>query len=284
MKEPVYSLPNKRKDDLTLEKKIQNLPQTVDKALSLLEYLAGADRPKGISELSDTLGINTSTVYRLVQALMARGYIRRDGETRRYRAGFKILELNTAIVRNIGLHQLARSHMDRLAEQTTETVGLAIMEKNCVIYLDQRGGEEESIRIHFRIGTPMPFHCTGTGKAMLAYLDEMELEEILAVHELTAYTPNTVTNKEQLKQQLKDVRAKGYAFNNCEYERVVRVIGAPIFNSENRAVGSVAVAAFSHRLGLEMVPKVGEQVKETAFRISRELGYHVDRVKIGRSV
>ena len=62
------------------------------------------------------------------------------------------------------------------------------MDEEGVIYLDQSGGEEENVRIHFCIGSRMPFHCTGTGKAMLAFLDHYELEEILASHELNAYT------------------------------------------------------------------------------------------------
>lgn len=151
-----------------------------------------------------------------------------------------------------------------------------------VIYLDQTGGETESIRIHFRIGTPMPFHCTGTGKAMLAYLRENELEEILANHKLMAFTPNTITNKRKLREELKSIRAEGYAFNNCEYQSMVCVIGGAIFDSSNRVVGSVAVAALSNRLSLEMVPRVRAQVKKTAFNISRELGCTVDVLEISR--
>ena len=256
--------------------RVNNFPRTVEKALTLLEHIAKAERPLGISEISNDLDINKSTVYRILQSLRAKDYIDQDSVSNKYRIGFKILELNTAIVRNIGFRKVAVGHMEKLAQETLETVGLAMMDRDGVIYLDQAGGEEESIRIHFRIGLHMPFHCTGTGKAMLAFLDDGALDDILARHELNAYTANTITDPNVLREELKKIREDGYALNNGEYQEVVRTVAAPIFDSSNKVVGSIAVAGLKFRFKLEIIPRFGELVKMTAAEISRNLGCNSD--------
>lgn len=251
---------------------IKKFPRTVDKALDILEYAGRSDKPLGVSELGAELGINKSTVYRILQLLLSRGYVDKDPENSKYRIGYKILELNTAIVRNIGLRKVAISQMEQLARKSSETIGLATMDKAGVIYLDQVGGEKENIRIHFLIGSRMPFHCTGTGKAMLAFLEDTELREILEGRQLQSYTANTITDHYTLWKELRKIRKQGYALNDGEYQDFVRVIASPIFNSQDRVVGALALAAFKHRLKLEMVPRFGELVRSAAAEISRSLG------------
>jgi len=257
------------------ERKVAKLPLTVDKALTLLEYIARADKPLGISELSHNLGINKSTIYRILQALVAKEYIRQESGTNKYYIGFKIAELNNTIVRKVGIRGAAAGPMEKLAQLTSETVGLAMRDKAGVIYLDQTGGEDESIRIHFLIGARLPFHCTGTGKAMLAFLDKKEQEEIIRASERKCYTPNTITDPDLLRKELTQIRTDGYAFNNGEYQEVVRVVGAPIFNDQQKVVGAVCVAGLSFRLNLTMIPGLGELVKEAAKKISQNLGCNI---------
>jgi IclR family KDG regulon transcriptional repressor len=248
-------------------------PRTVDKALSVLECVARSGKPIGVSELSAESGISKSTVYRFLQVFLSRGYIDKEVDGSKYRAGFKMLELSQVIVRNIGFRAAAVAHMDRLAKETSQTVGLAILDKSGVVYIDQVGGEEQGIRIHFLIGIRMPFHCTGTGKAMLAFLDENELDRVLQGNSFQRYTPNTITDSALLRRELKSIRKKGYAFNDGEYQEVVRVVASPIFNASEKVVGSLAVAAFKHRLETARVPSIGELVKSAASDISRRLGY-----------
>lgn len=248
-------------------------PRTVDKALNVLEYVARSGKPMGVSDLSAELGLNKSTVYRILQVFLAKGYVDKEVNESKYRAGFKMLELSKVIVRNIGLRAAAITQMQKLANDTSKTVGLAILDKSGVVYIDQVGGEDESIRIHFLIGIRMPFHCTGTGKAMLAFLDENEVNAILKENKFERYTRNTITDPELLRQELKTIQKHGYAFNDGEYQEVVRVVGAPIFDVNGKIVGSLGVAAFKHFLEEAMVPATGELVKSAAFEISRRLGY-----------
>ena len=259
--------------DIMSPKRTDNFPRTVEKALTLLEHIAMTEKPIGISELSNKLDISKSTVYRILQTLLAKEYIKRDSMSNKYQIGIKILELNTAIVKNMGLRTVAIAYMEKLAAETLETVGLAIMDKEGVIYVDQTGGEKENVRIHFPIGAHIPFHCTGTGKAMLAFLDEEEMEEILKRHELKAYTANTITDIGDLRNELKKIGKEGYAFNNGEFEDVIKVVAAPIFDSRNKVAGSLAVAALSSRLDLSEVPRFGRMVKRACAEISRNLGF-----------
>lgn len=255
-----------------LPKKPSNAPQTVERALNVLEYIVEQQRPVMISELSEELQINKSTVYRILQALVAKDYLYQQVEDNKYCIGYKILELNNNIVKNIGLRQVSVAVMEKLAQKTKETVGLAVMDQRGVIYVDQIGGEEDRVRIHFRIGSHMPFHTTGTGKAMLAFIPEEELENILSTYKLERLTKNTITSVDKFKKELKQIRSQGYSFNNGETQEMVRVVGSPIFDSNNKVVGSIAIAALTNRFTLDKVPTFGKLVMDAAIEISHKLG------------
>ncbi len=249
-----------------------NATQTIQKALTVLEYMIEAKQPVRLSELGKGLGWNKSTVHRILQALLAKDYLYQNDDSS-YCVGYKILELSNRLVRKIDLRQAALSQMSKLAATSHETVGLAKMERRGVIYLDQIGGEDEGVRIHFRMGVPLPFHCTGTGKAMLAFMSEAEFESIMAQQKLTRYTHQTITSIKELREQCRQIQNDGYAFNDREWQEMVRVVGAPIFNANGKVIGSVCVAALSHRLSPDQVPGVGAQVIEAGNHISRNFGW-----------
>ncbi|BEQ16901.1 IclR family transcriptional regulator [Desulfoferula mesophila] len=252
--------------------KPNNSPQTVERALNILEYIVDMQKPLGVLELSDKLNLNKSTIYRILQALVSKGYLHQRAEDSKYCVGYKILELNTKIIRNLGLRQVSVSAMEKLAQKAKETVALGVIDQRGVVYVDQIGGEEDRVRIHFRMGVHMPFHSTGAGKAALAFFPQEERDAILSNYKLEKFTKNTITNIGSLHKELKEIRQKGYSFNDGETQEMVRVVGAPIFDSQNKVVGSIVLAALTNRFALEQVPTFGKLVLKAAMEISNNLG------------
>jgi DNA-binding IclR family transcriptional regulator len=249
----------------------ENFPRTVEKALRVLDALAEADRPLGVSEVGARLSINNSTAYRIMRALLEHGYVIQNPQTSKYDLGFKVLELSHALIRKLGVRGIARPLMEKLAQETSETVGLAILDGSKVVYLDQVDGGE-IIRLEFQVGSRWPLHATAAGKACLAFMDPGSVDQIIKRRTLKAYTKHTKTDPKALIEELGMIREIGYAFNRGEFESKVRAVGAPIFNVDNRPIGSVVLATPKERLPEDLVPVLGLKVVSIGREISKRMG------------
>ncbi|MBU0513685.1 MAG: IclR family transcriptional regulator [Proteobacteria bacterium] len=249
----------------------KKFPRTVEKALRILETLAEAGKPLGISEVGARLAISNSTVYRIMGSLMQRGFVTQNDHSSKYALGFKVLELSHALLRRLGIRGIARPLMEKLAHETAETVGLAMLDRGEVVYLDQVDGGEV-IRLEFRLGARWPLHATAAGKACLAFMESSQVEEFLEKGRLKSFTEHTTVDPQELRKELVRIRSVGYAFNRGEFERQVRAVGAPLINVDNRPVGSVVLAAPTQRLPESAVPKTGAKVRSLAREISKLLG------------
>lgn len=249
--------------------------QTVDKALSVLEFLSGQPQGRRGSEIARALGFHPATTHRLLSTLEARGYVRKDPVTKCYTLGLKCLELGGAVLAGIELPSIARPYLEALQAETGETVHLMINDRGQGIYLTKIESEHR-VRMASQLGRRSYLHCTAVGKAMLAFMDEKEVDAIIEEHGLPRFTPNTITDKEILKKELLTIRARGYAVDNEEEERGIRCVGAPVFNHVGEPIAAVSVAGIVFRLDWAQVEAIAPKVMETAQEISKALGYGID--------
>ena len=251
--------------------KNNNFPQTVDKALRIIEALAVSDKPLGINELSDRLSYNGSTIYRILRALMIRGYVTQNTQSSKYDLGLKILELSHSLLKRKGVRGIARPLMEKLAHETSETVGLAILDKGQVVYLDQVDGGEV-IRLEFQLGSRWPLHATAAGKACLAYMKKEEVDEILKKERLKKYTNYTTTDPKTLFEELKQIKNNGYAFNKGEFQSNVKAVGAPILNIDKRPIGAVVLAVPEERYTENKMVEIGNKIANIGSKITGMMG------------
>lgn len=248
-----------------------NFPQTVDKALRILDALAKAEGPQGINMLVETLSFNKSTIYRLLRALMGHGFVTQNPQTSKYDLGFKVLELSHSLLKRKGVRGMARPLMEKLAQETSETVGLAILDGNEIVYLDQVDGGEV-IRLEFQLGSRWPLHATAAGKACLAYMLSEQVENIFKKIELRAYTQHTSTDPEKLLNELKLVKRNGYAYNKGEFQRNIKAFGAPILNVDIKPIGAVVLAMPQERYIDDKREFYGKKVSGVGKEISKLMG------------
>jgi DNA-binding IclR family transcriptional regulator len=262
-------------DPLTTTR-INNLPQTVGRALDILEAFIESNEALGITELSRRVSLNKSTTYRIVQALRARSYIIQDRQTNKYCLGHRILRLASSFLNQNKLRELARTHLEELSKKTSQTIQLAILERDKVVYIDQVEGTD-IFQVRLRIGDRGPLHCTAAGKSILAFLPEGEVEKIFQRSKFAPFTNKTITSISQLKDDLRKIRRVGFSFSDQEYDKNLRAIGAPIIGMGSKVIGALALVAPYHRIRVKEVPYYGSMVRETGLNISLVMGGQVER-------
>lgn len=246
--------------------------QSVDRALKIIEIVK--DRPNGIgvTELSDILNVSKSTVHRLLMSLYKADFIQQNSENKKYFLGLRFIELGEIVSRELDIQELVHPFLQELGEVTDETAHLAIKNRNQIFYIDKIESSK-TIRMFSNIGKRAPMYCTGIGKAVLAFLPENEIKQVLAETELIKYTDNTLTTKAEILQELAEIRDRGYAIDNEEHELKIKCAAAPILNYKKEVVAGISVASPVMRLDEEKFKIIINEVLKASKKASEKLGY-----------
>jgi IclR family acetate operon transcriptional repressor len=221
--------------------------QSLDRALDLIEALAGADE-LGVSELAAQTGLVPSTAHRLLATLVARGYAAQNPVTGRYLLGFKLLELTSGLQdRMARLRTAARPHLEAIQEETGETTNLCVLEGRNVVYVDSVSGTR-SVRLFTDIGHAIPAHTSGAGKALLAWRDPADVEALLGDAPFVASTPRTLTTLGALQEDLAKIRRRGYSTDNEEHEIGVGCVATPILDRSGSVIAAISVSGPTTRI------------------------------------
>ncbi|MCA4134539.1 IclR family transcriptional regulator [Arthrobacter sp. M4] len=245
--------------------------QSVDRALQILEILA-RDGHAGVSEIAEEMGVHKSTVFRLLGSLVSREMVYQNSDRGKYRLGFGILRLATSIPARLSLVREARPILESLAEESKETVNLAVLRSNYAVNVDQALGPS-TLATHDWVGGLTPLHATSSGKVLLAALPAEERDRIIKVTGLPARTPKTITNRDDLEKQLLDVAHKGYAETHEELEIGLNAIAVPVYNHLGTVIGAVSISGPAFRFEPEKVPGLVEVLRAAGLRISAKMGY-----------
>ncbi len=209
------------------------------KLLQLLEAVGSAPEGIGSRELAAELGMPPSSLFRMLKFLTATGYAAKNG--RLYTLGIGVQRLGWRAEVQNPLRTLALPALQRLARETLETVHLAKLDGDRMIYVAKVEGER-ALRMRSLVGRSSPLHCTGIGKAVLAFLPEDDRQRRLNSLVLNAYTPATLTSGAALRQELAEIRRRGYAVDDEEHEEGVYCVAAPVLNRNGGMVAAVSVA------------------------------------------
>lgn len=202
----------------------------------------------GISEIADHCGLANSTVHRHLNTLERRGYIVKEGG--KYEIAIRFLKLGEYAKARRKVYQLVEPAIEEVAEQTSELVQFVSYENKHALYVESVAGDH-AVRADPEIGECVPLHATAAGKAILAYLPDDEVKELIALRGLPQLTENTITDEEELFEELELVREREYSTNDEEQIEGLRAVGVPIRKTANggRAIGALSIAGPIRRLG-----------------------------------
>ncbi|HET7580283.1 MAG TPA: IclR family transcriptional regulator [Bacillales bacterium] len=246
--------------------------QSVERALLILQYLQENKEGLGVTEISHRLDVAKSTTHRLLASLLRNGYVQQDEQTEKYRLGLKLLELGNTITESLDIRKVAQPFLLELSEQTGETAHLVLLEQGEVVYIDKIESSA-TIGMKSRIGKRAPAYCTGVGKAILCYLTEKRVDQIIDSGRLYQYTKNTITDKNLLKKELSSIRERGYSLDLEEHEEGIRCVGAGILDHHGQVVAGISIAGPSMRMTDQKLEDCAKKIMVCAEGISCHLGY-----------
>jgi DNA-binding IclR family transcriptional regulator len=245
--------------------------QSVDRAITVLEILARRG-DAGVSEIAVDLGVHKSTAFRLLAALEQRGLVEQAVDRGKYRLGFGILRLASAIPGRLDVVRQARPVLDRLAAAFGETVNLAVIRAHYAVNLDQAQGPA-AVSAQNWTGQLTPLHATSSGKILLAHLPPAARSELLDEAGLARFTEHTVTSRAALAHELDAALAAGYACTFAEFEDGLNAIAAPVRDHTGAVIAAVSVSGPAYRLDRVHVNACSADLVAGAAEISDRLGH-----------
>lgn len=244
---------------------------TLEKALLLVEAMAQAGQPCGVTQLSRDLKLNKSTVYRLLDILCRHGYVRQDAAFKHYMLTTKLWELGVSVLQNLSVHSVAPPFLGAAAEETGETLLLTIPDDGQALVID-KVNSSHALQIFSPIGARLPLHCSSVGKAMMVDWSDAEIRRY-APHKRSRPTENSITSADVLIDQLREVRAQGYSVSVDEYQIGVSGVAAAVRDATGALVGTVGITGPTSRLSPGKIEPLGRKAAEVAAEISRALGF-----------
>lgn len=242
---------------------------TVGKALIMLDIIAAADRPMRFNDILAHSPYPKATTYRFLQSMTNQGMLAYDLDSQKYSLGMRLVRLAHKAWHQASLAPIAAPFMDQLAEQTHETIHLAQIENGQVLFIDKRRTSERFETLA-QAGRVAPAHCTGVGKVMMAYLSGDKKEFTMQRQTFIQLTPNTITSRQALEQELYTIRQSGIAYDREEHENGIISIAAPILCSKQRVIGAISIATSTSRHSLEELDQYRDQLINTVQMVARE--------------
>jgi len=229
MTEPVASEPN---------------IQSVETALTIIEGLQEMDGA-GVTELAEELEVPKSTVHRHLSTLEQKEYLVREGDS--FRLSYRFLDLGGYVRTREKAYEIVKPKVEYLAEQTGERVQFITREHDMGVFVYIESGEN-AVTTGVRTGIVTHLHTTSAGKAILAHLPPEEIDRIIEKRGLPSRTEQTITDREELLDDLEMVRERNYAFDMGEFVEGLWGVGVPVHGPEESVTGAISVAGPTYRM------------------------------------
>jgi IclR family transcriptional regulator, KDG regulon repressor len=244
--------------------------RAVERALDILLCFNHDELALSLTQIAERVGMNKSTVHRLLGTLDNKRFIHRSKTTGLYHLSFRFVEMASLVLQDVDLQRWAQPYLQRLSAECGETVDLAVLDGAHVIYL-QVVESPQRVKLAVAVGQRLPAFCTASGKAFMAYLPDDQVSKILG-EGLIKYTDNTQGSLTDVYEDLRITRERGFAISEQEYEKDINAVAAPILDANSRPIAVIAIAGPSFRLPRERMLMLGQSIQATTEAIAREMG------------
>lgn len=218
--------------------------KSVRRALQIIERIREQDGAR-ISELAEDLQLSKSSIHAHVSTLTSTGYLVKEGDM--YQIGTRFLRLGEYSRKRKVEYRMAEELVEELASNTNERAQFVIEEGGRGVFLYRASGEH-AVETDSETGKRMSLHSTAAGKAILAHMRNDELQDIIETWGLPEITPNTITDEEELREELNQIRERGHAYNKEENIEGLRAVGVPVKVRDDEVIGALSVSGPTHRM------------------------------------
>lgn len=243
------------------------LVPAVDKALDILALLRTEAHEMTLAEIAKATGWHKSSVQRVLTTLSYHGFLHRDEGTKRYSLGIALAEYGRIALNNLDIRQVAKPYLQELVDSSGETAVLAILNETKMVMVDKREPPNQ-IRASPFVGTRLPATATSNGKALLAWLPEERISEIIRIEGLPAATERSIVKPAAYRQDLAEVRSRGYAIDQEEFQEGVSGVSAPVFSPKGQVIAAISLVGPAFRMTQENIRLLGKRCVDAASRLS----------------
>jgi DNA-binding IclR family transcriptional regulator len=245
--------------------------QSIDRCFAILDHLSSADSPITLEDLTKRTGYNKTTCFRFLKTMRRLGLV--EQEKKSYHLGPTIVALGMKALKGLNLRQAALPVMQKLREETEETVNLSLLSGTEIIFIE-RVMSDYIVNSNINVGDRLPVYCASMGKVILAFMSEEHAAAIISHLNFKAKTERTIISPSSLKKELTEIRHRGYALNNEELERGLRAVAAPIIGYTGEAFAAINVAwTTARRPSKRTFTDFAGKVVKAAEKISLSMGF-----------
>ncbi|HMA32753.1 MAG TPA: IclR family transcriptional regulator C-terminal domain-containing protein [Casimicrobiaceae bacterium] len=245
--------------------------QSLTRGLSILQCLARAEGGLTLTDIAQRVQLPPSTTHRLLSTLEKTGYVYQAGDLSLWYVGIEAFAVGSSFLSNRDFVAQSHAYMRRLMEQAGETTNLAILDGTEAVFIDQVQCRE-TMRTIVKLGSRVPLHASGVGKAIFASLPDDQIDAMLKVRGLPRITENTITSPETMWASIRVIRQRGWSFDDEEHLPGTRCVAAPFYDEHAEPLGAISVAGPTSRLPDERIKQLGPLVSHIAEEITRRLG------------
>lgn len=256
---------------MTEAKNNQSSVQSIERAFDIIEAVAVHQEGLGLTEVADQVELHKSTAYRIIATLTQRGYLDRTGEGK-YKIGLKLIEAVSCYINSLELQTEARPYVMQITAELGLTSHLGVLDGDKVVYIEKMD-VVSTVKMYSQIGLRMHAYCSSLGKCLLCNYSKEQLDQVMADCSFIKFTPNTIGSIDELHKEITQIRKKGWAMDNEEYELGHRCIGAPIYDYRGDIIAAISASGDKRVLTNDRIEEVSKYVMGVATDISRGMGY-----------
>jgi IclR family KDG regulon transcriptional repressor len=246
--------------------------QSLERAFAILEEVGRNREGINLAELSKAVGLHNSTTFHLAKTMAQLGYLGQIRDSKRYCVGSRLFTLAAGALEENRLLALATPVLQTLTGETGECGHFAIRSGREVVVIARTAGSG-LLQMVDRAGTQRPLHATALGKVLLSALSDAQIRQVLGTEPLRRFTPNTIVERDALLREVGEVRKKGVAYDDGEFDTEVRCVSVPVYDFAGRITGAIGNSGPVWRLSLQLLQGKAQKVREAAKRLSSQLGF-----------
>ncbi len=242
--------------------------QSVERAVAILKCFQ-QEPQLGITEIGKMVNLPKSTVFGIVNTLLACEMLDQDKSTGKYRLGMECYHLGQHT--NLDYRTAALPFLRNLVTEFGETANMVSHDGTHIIYIEKLESPNSMMRVCTTIGQRLPFYCSGVGRSILAFLSEWEIEKALASYDYAPYTDHTPRDAETVRRQLVQIRAQGYCVDREEFENDIICVGTPVFSPKHIPVAGISVSGPKFRMSESYQKQIAAVLMDYAGQISKRI-------------
>ena len=246
--------------------------QSLERAFAILEEVARHREGINLADLSKAVGLHNSTTFHLVKTMTQLGYITQLRDSKRYRIGSRLFTLAAGALEENSFLAVATPVLETLTRETGEVGHFAIRSGNEIVVIARTAGSG-LLQMVDRTGGQRPAHATALGKVLLAALNDAQIRQFLGPEPLRKFTAKTIVERNALLREIEEVRRKGIAYDDGEFDAEIRCVAVAVHDFAGRVAGAVGISGPVWRLSLQSLQDKVQHVRAAAKLISVQLGF-----------